>query len=225
MSTHEEPSAFAQWMFKNRFVWLALVVVLGVAADQASKIWAQGALAQERTVSVRVEIDADDPAYIPPAEGAEPTVQYKTVQQKRFRKAHNVVVIPNAFQFSYAENEAAAFSLTRSIPLKWRRPLLLAASLLGTLLVLGWFLSLKAADGLLLFAFPLIVSGAIGNFIDRVRLKYVIDFIDVYAGFINPSWLHWPTFNIADICIVVGALAVLLRTFTMPAEDEEDAAA
>ncbi len=55
---------------------------------------------------------------------------------------------------------------------------------------------------------PLILGGALGNFIDRVNLGYVIDFLDLQAGFLGYPDLHWPTFNIADSCIVIGVFGV-----------------
>ena len=64
----------------------------------------------------------------------------------------------------------------------------------------------------MLASFSFILAGAMGNLLDRIRLGYVIDFLDVYAGFLGyPHW-HWPTFNIADSLIVVGALVVVMRT-------------
>ena len=54
----------------------------------------------------------------------------------------------------------------------------------------------------------LIIGGAVGNVIDRLLYGYVIDFIDVFYG----SW-HWPTFNIADSAISVGAFLLLLDAF------------
>ena len=54
----------------------------------------------------------------------------------------------------------------------------------------------------------LILGGAIGNLVDRVRLGYVVDFLDVFVG-----KYHWPTFNIADSAITVGAALFLIDTF------------
>ena len=56
--------------------------------------------------------------------------------------------------------------------------------------------------------FSLIMSGAVGNLIDRVRLGEVVDFIDVYIG----SY-HWPAFNVADSAITVGAFLLILEIF------------
>ena len=49
--------------------------------------------------------------------------------------------------------------------------------------------------------FGLILGGAVGNLIDRIRLRAVIDFLDFYVG----AW-HWPAFNVADAAICIGAL-------------------
>jgi len=54
-------------------------------------------------------------------------------------------------------------------------------------------------------ALMLVLGGAVGNVIDRVRFGYVVDFIDVYYR----AW-HWPTFNIADSAITIGAVLLVL---------------
>lgn len=201
----------SMWIWRNKLLWLVLVGVLFVGFDQATKVWAQGRLAEPRQVIERVHEDG------------------KLIEQEVTRfvpRRDYVVVIPGALNFRYAENPAAAFSLTRSFPDWFRMPFLVSFSVLAMLIVGVWYFRMRRPDGLLLSALSLIVAGAIGNFIDRVRLGYVIDFIDAHAGFINPSWPPWPTFNIADSCIVVGALLVVFRTLRplYPEEDEEPAA-
>lgn len=64
--------------------------------------------------------------------------------------------------------------------------------------------SMKAAN----LGFGLIISGAIGNVIDRINHGYVVDFLDVYVG----SY-HWPAFNVADSCIVIGAGLIIFDGF------------
>jgi signal peptidase II len=54
-------------------------------------------------------------------------------------------------------------------------------------------------------ALMLVLGGAVGNVIDRVRFGYVVDFIDVYYR----AW-HWPTFNVADSAITIGAVLLVL---------------
>jgi signal peptidase II len=58
-------------------------------------------------------------------------------------------------------------------------------------------------------AFALILGGAIGNLLDRLRLGQVVDFLDVYIG----QW-HWPAFNVADSAITVGVGLFLLHMVT-----------
>ena len=59
--------------------------------------------------------------------------------------------------------------------------------------------------------FALVISGAVGNVIDRLRFGYVVDFVQWYAGS-----FHWPVFNLADSCIVVGAVLLVLFTLRHP---------
>ena len=202
------------WIFKNRVVWLVAWLVCATALDQGSKMWAQANLSVERTVT-HPEVNA-----------AGETVE---VSEVRHVAKNPMAVIPGLFNFKYAENPAAAFSLTSNLPDWLRRPFLVGVSLLACLLLVVWYLKLGQADGLLLTSFAAIVSGALGNLIDRVRLSYVIDFLDVYVA---PSdlarWLtlhlgtsHWPTFNVADMCIVLGALGVMWRTLRPIARPEE----
>jgi signal peptidase II len=185
------------FVWKHKLIWLFGIVVFFTFADQWSKQWAQGALAKERTITRYQEIDGE--------------LKEKTVTKFFPVAANEVHIIPSALSFIYRENPAAAFSLTRSIPTHIRMPLLIGVSTLAMLLLLAWYFFMRDPDAMLMTAFALILSGAIGNLIDRVTLGYVVDFINAYAGFINPKWPPWPTFNIADSCIVIGAIVVLHR--------------
>lgn len=202
---------WSAFIFKYRLAWLLSVVLFWVGLDQGTKIWAQNNLTATRTIYEKKTIDGE----------------LKSVPVEKFVPAQSVVVIPNAFSLTYAENPAAAFSLTHSIPQNIRRPFLIGVSSLAMIVMLAWYMRMRRPDGLLMTAFAVIVGGAIGNFIDRIRLAYVIDFIDMYAGFIDPTWRHWPTYNIADSCIVVGAGLVIYRTLRplYPEDDADDAPA
>lgn len=57
------------------------------------------------------------------------------------------------------------------------------------------------------FAYAAIIGGALGNVLDRVRLGYVVDYLDFYWK----DW-HWPAFNVADICITAGAIALVVAS-------------
>jgi signal peptidase II len=196
----------ATFVTKQKLAWFVMILVSMITLDQVSKVWAQANLTELRTVNRAVVQEDGSTIKVP---------------EQVFLATKTKEVIPGLFNFKYAENNAAAFSLTRSLPDWLRRPMLLTISALASVLISVWYFRLKQRDALLLTAFALIVAGAVGNLIDRARLAYVIDFLDVYIS--SPglaSWLtervgtsHWPTFNVADMCIVVGAFAVLFRSF------------
>lgn len=166
-------------------------------ADQWSKAWAQSTLATERTISRQIEVAGE----------------MTTVDEKIYVPTREIVVISNAFSLIYKENPAAAFSLGHNWPDWLRKPLLLWVSVIASIFFLIWYFRLKEEDGLLLTAFCLILAGALGNLIDRYMAGFVVDFLDVYAGFLGYPNAHWPTFNIADSCIVVGAIFVFFKAF------------
>jgi signal peptidase II len=188
--------SFSAFVGRHRLVWLLLIALIGVAADQGTKMWAQQTLAKKYESSEVKTVD-----------GVE-----QTITVSRFFPIREVVVIPNTFDLIYKENPAAAFSITGSLPDWFRKPFLLLVSSLATLFFLIWYFRLKEADALLMTSFCFIMAGAVGNLIDRATLGYVIDFLDFYAGFAGYPNLHWPTFNIADSCIVIGAAGVVTRT-------------
>ncbi|MCX8015059.1 MAG: signal peptidase II [candidate division WOR-3 bacterium] len=78
------------------------------------------------------------------------------------------------------------------------------------------YLAVRANSRIMAFCFGLLLSGAIGNLIDRIRLGYVIDFIDM-----GIKDLRWPTYNIADLSIVLGCLIVIIKeTFLIKKQSE-----
>ena len=215
--------ALGAFIFKNRVLWLVGWIVAMVAFDQASKLWAQDALSEERNV-IR-------PKEVATADGTTEKIDETTLQHVGVHTKEVFTTPIIGFSFKYAENRAAAFSLTQSIAESARRPMLLFVSLAACALIAVWYMRLRQqADALLMTAFALIIAGALGNFLDCARLWYVIDFIDFYVTADSVSdWLraphtppwggmirlsdHWPRrSNIADSCIVSGAIGVVLRT-------------
>jgi signal peptidase II len=120
--------------------------------------------------------------------------------------ARNVDLIPGFLQFKYAENPGAAWGFLSNQSEIFRKWFFIIVSLIA-LIVIGYlYYHLTDAQIMAAWAFAIIMSGAIGNFIDRIRFNYVIDFIDMYVG--NS---HWPTYNVADIAITVGVTLLLLE--------------
>jgi signal peptidase II len=125
--------------------------------------------------------------------------------QTRFSPFDVWAVIPGFLNIVHAENPGMAFGLLSNHDSSWRSFLLVGVSL-AILVVLGRLLWQSASTGRRqMVALGLVMGGACGNLYDRVLRGAVTDFIDVYVG----SY-HWPTFNIADSAITVGAILLVL---------------
>ena len=113
-----------------------------------------------------------------------------------------VKVIPGFFNLVYVENTGAAFGIFQG------KLWLLSAISFAAMVVLSWLIwqGQHERKGMLL-ALALILGGTCGNFIDRVRLKYVVDFLEFYI-----KTYRWPSFNIADSAISIGVALLILLT-------------
>ncbi len=115
-------------------------------------------------------------------------------------------IIPNFFRFTYARNRGVAFSLfaDSQFETKW----ILAGISTMAAIGVGYYLFRSPAGGRRLnTALAFLLAGIVGNLIDRVRLGEVVDFIDFH-------WYEtytWPTFNIADAAICVGAVLLAIE--------------
>ena len=103
-------------------------------------------------------------------------------------------------------NKGAAFSLFAQAA-GWQTPLL-AAFALAAAAIVSVLIVRNPGRGLLCLGLALILGGALGNLIDRLRFGHVVDFLDFHAL----GW-HWPAFNVADSAICVGALILILEGF------------
>ena len=118
------------------------------------------------------------------------------------------VIIEDYLELRYAENCGAAFGLLDDAPREVRRIVFGAAGVLATVFLFVLFV--RGSGGpLFAWSVPLIVSGAVGNLVDRARLEYVVDFIRFHIG---DSW-EYPTFNVADITITVGVALLVIDGF------------
>lgn len=116
-----------------------------------------------------------------------------------------ITLIPGFFRLVYAENQGAAFSI-----LYGHVTVLAIISLVASVGLIWFWYTLPAGEKWGRFATALILSGAVGNLFDRALRGHVVDFIDVYIILGGESH-HWPTFNIADSCICVGAAILAWR--------------
>jgi signal peptidase II len=111
----------------------------------------------------------------------------------------SITIIDNYFDITYIRNPGGAFGLFARAERWIVRPLLLGLSAVAIVIILLMYRSTPTDRIIVRLAFALIMGGAIGNLIDRVRFDEVIDFLDVH-------WYqyHWPAFNVADSAITVG---------------------
>jgi len=129
-----------------------------------------------------------------------------------------VVVIPKFLNLWYSRNRGGLFGYFAGIEDPWRILMLTGFPLLAIVVIALFLAKTDEPDRSTLFGLGLILGGAAGNLIDRVVRGEVVDFLDVYAA--HPglaAWLiawfgtaRWPTFNVADSAIVVGACLLLL---------------
>ena len=131
----------------------------------------------------------------------------------------SIPVISGFFNLVHTRNRGIAFGIFNRPGSDLGYYLLLSATFAAVILLLFWFSRLKQEEKVLIPGLSLILGGAIGNLIDRIRLREVIDFLDFYIG----SY-HWPAFNVADSAITVGTFWVVLSLlFLIPRESPEGA--
>ncbi|MCX5821010.1 MAG: signal peptidase II [Deltaproteobacteria bacterium] len=118
-------------------------------------------------------------------------------------------LIDGFFNIVHMRNPGAAFGFLAAAPPLFRHIFFIAVTLAAILLILHYLRVSRIEAPSLVSALALILAGAVGNLIDRVRFGEVVDFLDVYIG----SY-HWPAFNVADSAITVGA-AILMMVLLM----------
>lgn len=119
-----------------------------------------------------------------------------------------MVVIPRVFRITHVLNTGAAFSLFEGAKdPDTVRYILIGFSIFAAIVILVLLWKGGRTLSASTVAFALILGGALGNLYDRVRLHYVVDFLEVHI-----VHYHWPDFNVADSCIVVGACLLLLES-------------
>lgn len=122
-------------------------------------------------------------------------------------------VVPGFFNLTYIHNRGAAFGLFGGAANSLRLSLLIGVSLFALIILFIMYLRTTERDLLVHTSLAMIIGGAIGNLLDRIRFRMVIDFLDFY-------WrdFHWPAFNIADSAITVGTI-MLMYVFMFSRKD------
>ena len=118
-----------------------------------------------------------------------------------FELYESIVILP-FFNLTFVVNYGFAFGLFNNPSLNQ----ILVSIIILIIILYFLYLLMKTQDKIFQLTLVIILAGAIGNFIDRVYRGFVVDFIDIYIG-----KFHWPAFNIADSCITLGFVIMMIN--------------
>jgi signal peptidase II len=174
------------WKWTPRAKVFAIIAAAVFVVDQWTKFWAVGRLTQ---------------AFHSPAG----TLGFAGQVARFWHHKHPtrdgaVTVLDDFWHFRYVENPGAAWGFLARSADWFRTPFFLIVSVVAMYFIVSYFRKSETWQRVLRVALALVFGGAVGNFFDRIRLGYVIDFIDWH-------WYDratWPTFNIGDSAISVG---------------------
>ena len=121
----------------------------------------------------------------------------KIAVAKNMSYGQSIPVLPKIFHLTFVLNDGTAFSL-----FKGQNTILAGLSALVIIFIIGYAMIHKAPGLAVSLALGLILGGALGNLVDRIKFGRVIDFLDFRV---------WPVFNVADSCITIG-IAILIIT-------------
>jgi signal peptidase II len=136
----------------------------------------------------------------------------------RFYYGETLVVVPGFFDLTHVRNPGGAFSFLASHSASdLRLAFFLTAGAIGIALLLVFYRRLPGDALLSAAALGTVLGGALGNLTDRIAHGEVIDWLDLHVGAYT-----WPTFNIADSCIVVGVCILILEVFLTGDEKSDE---
>ncbi len=137
-----------------------------------------------------------------------PDLFSKWMVEKNFELWSVHPVIPGFFNLNYVRNRGAAFGFLNDSAIQWQVPLFIAINVLAIGFIIYLLHTAKRPSFALVCGLGLILGGALGNLFDRVVRGFVVDFLDFHV-----QNLHWPSFNVADIGITVGAVLVIIAFY------------
>lgn len=123
-----------------------------------------------------------------------------------FHLYESVIIIPDFFSITYVRNPGAAFGLFAGQSSFFRTVFFSCVSLVALSFLGMMVYQVPQDDRWQMISLSLLLGGAMGNIVDRVRMGEVIDFLDFYIG-----TYHWPVFNVADSAITVGVTLLMLH--------------
>jgi signal peptidase II len=182
-SSSEKASTPPASLPKPNYTFLAVASAIGLVADLGTKEWAAKRLEDPMAPPIKV------------IEGIE------------------IAGTTYALHFDLAKNKGGAWGVLGEQPDYVRLPFFFIISALAVVFIVGLYRKLEPHQWALKWALPLVLAGAIGNLVDRIRHQHVIDFIDAFM-IKEGRASHWPTFNVADIWIVAGVILMGIDWFT-----------
>ena len=129
-----------------------------------------------------------------------------------------VEVIEGFFYLTHVRNPGAAFGMFADAPKVFRLTFFIGVSFVAVGIILSFFHKLAPGDRLSALALGMILGGAVGNLVDRLRYQEVVDFLHfrLWQGY------SWPDFNFADSFIVVGVGLLVLELLATEGENESE---
>jgi signal peptidase II len=138
---------------------------------------------------------------------------------EKFRLGESISIIEGFFNLTYIRNPGAAFGIFAQSHPSFRGPFFLLIPLVAMIVIGMVFKKLPKQSLLLSTALSLVMGGAVGNLIDRVRFGYVVDFLDFHWRY----GYHFPAFNVADSAICVGVGILILDILIHPEKENAPA--
>lgn len=120
-------------------------------------------------------------------------------------------IVEGLIRLTYVQNRGAAFGILSEAGLPYQSVMFAVVSLLALLAIALYAWRMPVQSRLPQTALALVMGGAVGNLLDRARLGYVIDYVDVYWGA-----HHWPAFNVADSAISLGVALLVIDILRNP---------
>lgn len=140
-------------------------------------------------------------------------------------EGETIKVIPRLLNISHVHNQGAAFGFLSDSHPGFREIFFLSMPPIALLIILAIFRNIPSTDRWTIVALSSVFGGAIGNYIDRLRFRYVIDFIDfTIVWSTTKAPFVYPSFNIADIAIVCGVAVLLFLEFTRSKSEKKPGA-
>lgn len=125
-----------------------------------------------------------------------------------FFHGESVSIIENLFNITYVRNPGAAFGILSDSPAYFRDVFFLIVPLVALVIIFFLLKEQNLENRKEVLSLSLVIGGTLGNYMDRLRLGYVVDFFDFHMF----NKYSWPAFNVADVSIVFGVFILLFLT-------------